>query len=103
MKRVNAKVTFLTTKDGGRSEAIPVMNYGCPIFFEGIPALSDGAYDSRLLVTEHGKPIFPGDIVEDIDMIFLSPDKVIPYLRKGVHFSLWEGKIIAHGEINFIE
>ena len=103
MKKVIAKIGFLSEEEGGRSQPIPVMNYGCPVFFDSIPKLSEHAYDCRLLIPDYGSPIFPGDTIENLKMVFLSPDEVIPHLRKGCRFSLWERKIIARGEVSFIE
>jgi hypothetical protein len=103
MRRVNVKITFLSKENGGRSQAIPVMDFGCPVYFEDIPELSEHAYDCRLLISGYGKSISPGDTVEDLKMIFLSPDEVISHLQKGTRFTLWEGKTIAQGEVVSIE
>lgn len=32
MKRVIAKISFLSSESGGRSQPIPVMHFGCPVF-----------------------------------------------------------------------
>lgn len=103
MKSIAAKITFLSTEDGGCSQPIPVMNFGCPVFIEGVPELSEHAYDCRLLVSELGKPISPGDVIDRLPMVFLSSDEVIPHLRKGTRFTLWEGRTIACGEVVSID
>ena len=100
MNRAIAKITFLSAEQGGRTQPIPLMNFGCPVFFEGIDALSAHGYDCRLLVPEYGTAIFPGETVNGLAMIFLYPEDVFPHLRQGVRFTLWEGKTIAHGEIS---
>ncbi len=103
MRHVIAKVHFLSNDEGGRAQTIPLMNFGCPVFFDNVPDLSAHGYDCRLLIPEYGSPISPGDTVEQLGLIFLSPEDVLPYLRKGVRFTLWEGKAIAKGEITRIE
>lgn len=103
MKGIFAKITLLSTEEGGRSQAIPVMNFGCPMYVKNVPELAKHAYDCRLLVQEYGGPISPGDTVENIRIVFLSPDEVIPQLKVGTCFTLWEGKTIAHGEVVSIE
>jgi hypothetical protein len=103
MKRVKSKIYFKKAEDGGRSEAIPLIKFGCPVFFENIPALSRHGYDCRLLIGEYGREIFPGDFINEIAMIFLSEDEVVLNINIGARFTLWEGKIIASGEVLRIE
>lgn len=103
MRKVKVQVTLLRTDEGGRSQAIPMARFGCPVFFEGIPALSDHAYDCRLLVNERGRPIAPGETVDEIEMIFLSPETVLPHMRPGVLFTLWDGKPIGKGAVVSVE
>lgn len=103
MRYVKAKISFFSEAEGGRSQAIPSIDFGCPMYFENTPGLSSHAYDCRLLVSEYGKAIFPGDAVEDIKIAFLSPEEVIPRLEIGTRFTLWEGKTIAQGEVVSID
>jgi hypothetical protein len=103
MRKVIAKIRLLSSEEGGRSQAIPPMAFGCPVFFDAVPALSDHAYDARLLVSERGRAISPGETVEAVGMIFLSPEDVFPHLRPGTTFTLWEGKTIGSGEVVAIE
>lgn len=103
MKGILAKITLLSAEEGGRTQAIPVMNFGCPMHFENVPELVKHAYDCRLLVEEYGTPILPGDTIENVRILFLSPNEVIPWLKVGTRFTLWEGKTIAHGEVVSIE
>lgn len=100
MKHAIAKINFLSSESGGRTQPIPTVHFGCPVFFEDVPALSEYGYDCRLLVSEYGKPIFPGDTINELLMIFLASEDVLPHLRQGTRFTLWEGKIIARGEIS---
>ncbi|MCY1240066.1 hypothetical protein D9M72_528950 [compost metagenome] len=102
MKRILARTQFLKSDDGGRAQAIPVMSFRCPIFFEGVDQLS-GGFDCRLLVDEVGHPISPGEMVESLPIVFLSPDKIFPYLSAGVRFTLWERGEIARGVVLRIE
>ncbi|GKT26119.1 hypothetical protein [Acidovorax sp. SUPP3334] len=103
MKRIFAKINLFSNFDGGRSQAIPAMNFGCPVFFENIPALSKHGYDCRLLMSEYGQSISPGEIAEPVPIIFLSQDEVLLHVKVGAQFSLWEGKKIGVGEILKIE
>jgi hypothetical protein len=103
MKRAIAKITFLSKEQGGRAQPIPLMNFGCPVFFEGTDALSAHGYDCRLLIPEYGAPISPGETVNELAMVFLCAEDVFPHLEHGVRFTLWEGKTIAHGEIARID
>lgn len=99
MNRFFARIALFGAADGGRSQAIPIMNFGCPAFFQNVPALASHGYDCRLLLPEYGQPISPGEIAERVPMIFLSADEVGTYLKPGVKFTLWEGRTIAEGEI----
>jgi hypothetical protein len=101
MKSLKADIRFIPTKDGGRKQPIPMMNFGCPVYFEGVSELSGHAYDCRLLVKEYGRSIVLGDDIQGIRMIFLSPN-IISHVRVGTRFALWEGKIIAHGVVTSI-
>lgn len=103
MKRAIAKIRFLTTEEGGRKCPVPLMNLGFPVFWKNLPALSQHGWDCRLLVPEHGAEIMPGETVEELGMIFLSPDVIFSNIHSGVRFSLWEGGTVAHGEIIRIE
>jgi len=87
------------TEDGGRTQPIPLVAYGLPVFFNDIPALAAHGYDCRMLVTEYGAPISPGDTVDEIALLFLYEDDVLPYIQPGVTFSLWEGKTIGSGSV----
>ncbi|MFC5767753.1 hypothetical protein [Thauera sinica] len=99
MPNIVAKIRFLSTAEGGRSQALPSDTFGCPVFFEGIPELSSHGYDCRILISEVPEPVQPGDEVEKVRMLFLSPDEVLTQVRLGARFTLWEGKTIAYGEV----
>lgn len=103
MQKLVAKMHFLSPDEGGRSQALPTDIFGCPMFFEGIPELSSHGYDCRLLLSVNRKPIAPGDEVEEMRIVFLSPEEVFAHVRSGTKFTLWEGKTIAHGEVVRLE
>jgi hypothetical protein len=103
MKRVIAKIILAPTEEGGRRTPISAATYGCAVFFEGVPALSTHGYDCRMSVGELGRAISPGDTVDEIAMVFLSPDEVLPHMKPGVTFTLWEGKTIGRGTVLRVE
>ncbi|GKS77987.1 hypothetical protein AVME950_23845 [Acidovorax sp. SUPP950] len=103
MKRIAAKINLFSNFDGGRAQPIPDTTFGCPIFFENIPELSSHAYDCRLLMSEYGMSISPGESAEPVSIIFLSHDEVLSYAKVGAKFNLWEGEIMGKGEILKIE
>lgn len=93
----------MRAEEGGRRTPISVPTYGCPVFFEGVPELSAHAYDCRMSISDLGRPISPGDTVEEIALAFLSADQVLPHMMPGVTFTLWEGKTIGSGTVLRIE
>lgn len=103
IKRVIATIHLLRTEEGGRRQPLPVMAFSCPLFFESVPALSEHGYDCRILVNEHGAPIVPGETVDGIPLLFLSEEEVLPHMKPGVYFSIWEGKTIGHGSVLRVE
>jgi len=103
MGKMIARIRFLAQEEGGRTQSLPPSTFGCPIFFEDIPELSAHGYDCRILLSEINRLIAPGDEVEAVRIVFLSPDEVFAHVRKGTTFSLWEGKVIARGEVVDIE
>ena len=100
MKIVLATITLFSTTNGGRvSPILPVRDFGCPIFFKNVPSLIGHGYDCRILMREVGKEILPGETAHGIGIVFLSPEEVLPNIRVGTTFNLWEGKPIGEGEI----
>ena len=103
MKTVHASLTLLTTAEGGRH--LPIMSvrdFSCPVFFEDVPALAKHGYDCRLLVGRLRSEIYLGETVQDIQIAFLSPDDVLPHIRSGTRFYLWEGRRIGVGEVTSV-
>ena len=103
MRKIVARMRLLSQEEGGRSHPLPSDAFGCPMFFENIPELSSHGYDCRILLSGIRKPVVPGDEVEEVGILFLSPEEVFAHLRSGARFTLWEGKTIAHGEVLRIE
>lgn len=103
MKRVIARISLARTEEGGRRTPISVAIYSCPVFFEGVPELCAHGYDCRIAVSEIGRPISPGDTVDEVALAFLSADEVLPFMRHGVTFTLWEGKTIGRGTVLRVE
>jgi hypothetical protein len=56
-----------------------------------------------MLLPEHGEPIRPGGAVGEIALLFLSANEVLPHMRAGVRFSLWEGRTIGSGTVVRVE
>jgi hypothetical protein len=103
LPKIKVRITLLRTDQGGRTQALPAGRFGCPVFFEGIPELADSGYDCRLVVPDRDTTVAPGESADDIEALFLSPEVVLPHLRPGVRFTLWEGKTIGKGEVVSVE
>ncbi len=93
-KDVKARVRFYDTKEGGRKGALPLVELRCPMMID------EELFDC-LLVLPKSKQIVPGDTAI-VSVEFLSPHIVIPMLYVGKKFNLWEGGLIAEGEITTI-
>ena len=102
MPRLVATIHMLDTAKGGRSQPIPGTSFGCPVFFQDVPALSGHGYDCRLLLSG-GKALAPGEDAEDVLVLFLSSEEVFRHVRVGTKFTLWEGKIIGRGTVTRID
>lgn len=91
---VIARIELYETEHGGRNGPTPSNKFGC--LFEG-----DGEYfDCRLLLEGIGS-LRPGQTAT-VPILFLNPDLLRPRLRTSQRFRLWDGKIIADGEIEEI-
>jgi hypothetical protein len=87
-----ARVRFLPTAEGGRKGPTPPNRLGLGFHFDG------ALYDSFLLLHDIGS-ISPGDEVVVPMMFLFSKAILLPILKKGTKFKLWEGKDIAEGEV----
>lgn len=103
MPKITVKITLLRSDQGGRVQPLPAGRFGCPVFFNDVPELSDHAYDCRFSISEQGRHVAPGETVENIEARFLSPDIVLPHMRPGIRFTLWEGKPIGQGLVVAVE
>ena len=84
------RIYFYKTEDGGKK--IPVENmFGCPAYIDG------KYYDCRLHL-ENNDVIYPGE-TKDVNISFLSKEKVLSSLKIGSEFKLWEGRFIADVEV----
>lgn len=99
MNRLIADIRFFPASESGRKGDILAISYGCPVFFEGVEALSHHGYDCRILFDEYGRGASLGETVHAVPMIFLSPDEVFSNVGVGTTFRLWEGGVIAHGVV----
>lgn len=96
-----ATITLISTREGGRKEPIkipPGLRFTCPVFFTNVPELMEHGYDCTILFGI-GKPIYPGDSVDEIPLIFLFDMDVRPWLFVGAMFRLWDGRDIGSGMI----
>lgn len=89
-----AVVSLLAPTDGGRKSATP------PDVFRCILVYHDSYYDCVLYLHQVG-PVAPGKTVT-VPIKFLCPDMIKYKLQTGDSFNLWEGKIIATGNIEKI-
>lgn len=47
--------------------------------------------------------IYPGDFVSEVELRFLCPEEVLPYMQEGIQFLVCEGKTVAEGIILRVE
>ena len=82
---------LLPTEHGGRSLPTPDTFLGCPFVFEG------ELFDCRLDFSDIG-PLNPGARAR-VPVVFLSPALIVPRLRRGSSFTIWEGRPIGQGAV----
>ncbi len=90
-----ANIKFYSTENGGRKSAISTNFYGC------IFSLEDSKHDCRLLLENIGA-VAPGENKKSVPIKFLCADLVIPKIKAGSKFYLWEGGNIAEGVVEMI-
>ncbi|NNC97003.1 MAG: hypothetical protein HKN88_02910 [Gammaproteobacteria bacterium] len=92
---VEARIKLMSIDDGGRNHALPKdVKFGCPL------KINNSYFDARFIYdTKH--EIKPGDTFTT-ELLFLSPDLVLPQINVGTEFELWEGKIIGYGQFTKI-
>ena len=86
-----AWIKFFPSSEGGRKGATPGTFFGCPLLF------GDSLHDCRMLLGETG-PIAPGD-EKEVPIKMLNIDSVREFLREGVEFKVWDGRIVGTGKI----
>jgi hypothetical protein len=89
-----ARIRFWRTVEGGRKGPTPATYLGIPFHFE------NEFYESWLLLDETGS-LYPGDEAI-VPLKFLHPPGIVPKLKVGSKFKLWEGKDVADGEVTEI-
>jgi hypothetical protein len=90
-----SNIKFYTTEENGRKSPTNHHQFGC-IFF-----VDNKMHDCRLLLDEIGS-ITPGEYKKNVPIKFLSPELILPILKKGLKFYLWDMRNIAEGEIIII-
>jgi len=84
-------IHFYPKDKGGKKLPITRDWYGCPFGYEG------KYYDCRI-ITKDRIPIKPGDFVKNLPLIFFSPELILPIIKEGTFFTLWEGGTKAEGK-----
>lgn len=89
---IYVKINFYPTDKNGRK--LPTD----PTFFGSIFVIDDSKYDCRLLLNTIGS-IAPGESKKNVPIKFLYPELVLPKLKEGTKFFLWDMRNIAEGEV----
>jgi hypothetical protein len=103
MRKVYAFIELFDEENDGRATPIPPIQFRCLLLFEGIKDLSAYPYDCRMFFNERAKGIKPGEVMEDVPIAFLSPEKIFPYINIGTKFLIRDGKIIGNGVITSMD
>ncbi|NKI95496.1 hypothetical protein [Rhizobacter sp. SG703] len=83
-------VRFLTTAEGGRNTAVQGQFYACPL------VVDNEGFDCRLLL--EGRRLELGADYE-VPVKFLYRELAHPKLTIGKDVLLWEGRIVAKGQV----
>ncbi len=86
-----AEVRLFPSREGGRHGPTQPDHFGCPADIGGV------FFDCRLLLDEHG-PLAPGATAV-VPITFLNPEAVIPQLKVGDEFRLWELRYIGTAKV----
>lgn len=84
-------IEWLLPNDRNHHTLIASGAYGCPIRFE------DEYFDCRIDLSAVGA-LSPGGSIR-APLKFASPHLIVPRLRVGSRFTLWEEKTIGHGNV----
>lgn len=85
-----ADIRFYKPEDNGRKTPT------ASTFFSCIFVINEDKHDCRLLLEKIG-PISPGESKSNVPIKFLCPELVLPKIKKGSKFYLWEMRNIAEG------
>ncbi|OGV52840.1 MAG: hypothetical protein A2X49_09360 [Lentisphaerae bacterium GWF2_52_8] len=91
MGDIIAEASFIPAEYGGRKDATPSGFFGCPFLFNG------KLYDCRLLLDKTGL-LQPG-MTAIVPIKFLNPSIILPFIKTGDVFGLWEIRMIAYGKV----
>ena len=86
-----AEVHLFNTADGGRQGPTPHTHFGC------VAEIAGEFWDCRLLLEEVGR-LAPG-VTAEVPIKFLLSNVVLPMLRVGSQFRLWEGRYIGSAKV----
>lgn len=92
---IKVNVQFYKTEENGRKSPTAAEYFGC------IFVIGSDKHDCRLLLQAIG-PIAPGDYKKNVPIKFLYTELVMPKLKIGTKFYLWDMRNIAEGEVTQI-
>lgn len=88
---IKAEIFFLSSTEGGRISALSQGEY------RGVLGVGNEHFSIRFFVApEHS--VSPGKS-GIFGIQFLAPNAALPHFKKGTSFTVWEGKVIGHGEV----
>lgn len=90
-----ADIKFYKTEEGGRKSSTAANFFGC------IFVVDESKHDCRLLLESIGA-IHPGENKINIPIKFLDSSIVMPKLKIGSKFYLWDMRNIAEGTVKII-
>ena len=92
---IYVSVKFYSSSENGRR--LPTNSKTFGVIF----VIGESKHDCRLLLSEIG-PISPGETKSSVPIKFLCPDMVIPKIKVGMEFNLWDMREIASGTVEKI-
>ena len=98
MQFVQAIISLCSPEEGGRGRPL-APHISCQLFFDDVESLAEHGWDCRIYIDRKSGPIAPGTSGVPVRIAFLSPEAVIPHLRPGTAFRIWESGTIGMGTI----
>ncbi len=94
-KHLEVEISFLSTKEGGRTQPAISIKYRPQFYFNG--------YDwVTIIIFQEKEFVFPGETVSAY-LSFLSPEMIKEKIYNGMHFEIREGqKVVANGFVKQI-